>query len=198
MSMSLGVIETRGLIAAISAADTACKAADVSITSYKKIGSGLVSVCFSGEISAVKTAIECGVVAVHPPEHVLASLVIARPDQSVVNLLAGIRGKKQPVTAEEIIPTSVAKKAPSQKQPTISTPLKKTEPVKLVEAEVKALAVPKIAEPVKKAEPAVKVTEVAKPEPTINAGALKAAEVTKETKKTAVKSKKRPSNKPRK
>ncbi|MFR2697552.1 MAG: BMC domain-containing protein, partial [Proteus mirabilis] len=50
---SLGVIETRGLTAAIQAADAACKAASVEIIGYRKIGSGLVSVCFQGEISAV-------------------------------------------------------------------------------------------------------------------------------------------------
>lgn len=44
---SLGVIETRGLTAAIHAADAACKAASVEIIGYRKIGSGLVSICFS-------------------------------------------------------------------------------------------------------------------------------------------------------
>lgn len=53
---SLGVIETRGLAAAIQAADVACKAASVEIIGYRKIGSGLVSVCFQGEISAVKNS----------------------------------------------------------------------------------------------------------------------------------------------
>lgn len=55
---SLGVIETRGLVAAIQAVDAACKAAGVSCIGYRKVGSGLVSVCFEGEISAVYTAIE--------------------------------------------------------------------------------------------------------------------------------------------
>lgn len=58
---SLGVIETRGLVTAIQAVDAACKAAGVTCIGYRKIGSGLVSVCFEGEISAIHTAIERGV-----------------------------------------------------------------------------------------------------------------------------------------
>ncbi|STW12198.1 propanediol utilization protein PduA [Klebsiella pneumoniae subsp. rhinoscleromatis] len=50
---SLGVIETRGWVAAIQAVDAACKAAGVTCIGYRKPGSGLVSVCFEGEISAI-------------------------------------------------------------------------------------------------------------------------------------------------
>jgi microcompartment protein CcmL/EutN len=45
---SLGVIETRGLVAAVQAVDAACKSAGVSCIGYRKVGSGLVSVCFEG------------------------------------------------------------------------------------------------------------------------------------------------------
>jgi microcompartment protein CcmL/EutN len=51
------------VVAAIQAVDAACKAAGVTCIGYRKIGSGLVSVCFEGEISAIHTAIERGVVA---------------------------------------------------------------------------------------------------------------------------------------
>ncbi|EPF4245449.1 BMC domain-containing protein [Proteus mirabilis] len=92
---SLGVIETRGLTAAIQAADAACKAASVEIIGYRKIGSGLVSVCFQGEISAVKTAVEHGVDVVSQKELVIGSLVIARPEPSVITKLLTIKGKKK-------------------------------------------------------------------------------------------------------
>lgn len=46
---SLGVIETRGLVAAIQAVDAACKAARVTCIGYRKVGSGLVTVCFDGK-----------------------------------------------------------------------------------------------------------------------------------------------------
>ena len=84
MTTSLGVIETRGLISAIHAADAACKSAAVTLVGCKKIGSGLVSVMFHGEISAVSAAIESGVDAAQQVE---ASLVIARPDISVLAML---------------------------------------------------------------------------------------------------------------
>lgn len=84
---SLGVIETRGLTAAIQAADAACKAASVEIIGYRKIGSGLVSICFQGEISAIRTAIDSGIAVVNQTELVIGSLVIARPEPSIIEKL---------------------------------------------------------------------------------------------------------------
>lgn len=88
---SLGVIETRGWVAAIQAVDAACKAAGVTCIGYRKPGSGLVSVCFEGEISAIHTAIERGV-AVAGAEHTVKSLVIARPERCVVEALSNLKG----------------------------------------------------------------------------------------------------------
>lgn len=92
---SLGVIETRGLTAAIQAADAACKAANVEIAGYRKVGSGLVSVCFLGEISAMHTAIESGIAVISQSELVIGSLVIARPEPSVITKLLTPEGKKK-------------------------------------------------------------------------------------------------------
>lgn len=99
---SLGVIETRGLTAAIQAADAACKAANVEIIGYRKVGSGLVSVCFQGEISAVKTAIDHGVDVVSQKELVIGSLVIARPELSVITKLLTVKSKKKAPAVAEI------------------------------------------------------------------------------------------------
>ncbi|WP_193015516.1 BMC domain-containing protein [Proteus sp. FME41] len=102
---SLGVIETRGLTAAIQAADAACKAANVEIIGYRKVGSGLVSVCFQGEISAVKTAIDHGVEVVSQKELVIGSLVIARPEPSVIAKLLTVKHqKKAPIMAKAVPP----------------------------------------------------------------------------------------------
>lgn len=87
MTVSLGVIETVGFTAAIHAADAACKAAGVSLTGYRKAGSGLVSVYFEGEISAVKAAVECGIDAISDSAELCMSLVMARPDTSVLAML---------------------------------------------------------------------------------------------------------------
>ncbi len=92
---SLGVIETRGWVAAIQAVDAACKAAGVTCIGYRKPGSGLVSVCFEGEISAIHTAIERGV-AVAGAEHTVKSLVIARPERCVVEALSNLKGNPPP------------------------------------------------------------------------------------------------------
>ena len=100
---SLGVIETRGLTAAIQAADAACKAANVEIIGYRKVGSGLVSICFQGDISAVRTAVDHGVDVVSQKELVIGSLVIARPEPSVITKLLTIKSKKKaPVAVEKM------------------------------------------------------------------------------------------------
>ena len=87
MTVSLGVIETIGLTAAIHAADAACKAAGVRLTGYRKAGSGLVSVYFEGEISAVKVAVDSGVDVISGRAEFCMSLVMARPDTSVLAML---------------------------------------------------------------------------------------------------------------
>ncbi|WP_432807513.1 BMC domain-containing protein [Proteus hauseri] len=115
MMKSLGVIETRGLTAAIQAADAACKAANVEIIGYRKVGSGLVSVCFQGEISAVKTAIDHGVEVVSQSELVIGSLVIARPEPSVITKLLTIKGKKKDQHAEAVKPHVIASKTVNTK-----------------------------------------------------------------------------------
>ncbi|WP_438404291.1 BMC domain-containing protein [Aeromonas hydrophila] len=89
---SLGVIETRGLVAAIQAVDAACKAAGVSCIGYRKVGSGLVSVCFEGEISAIHTAIERGVAVAATIDQQVHTLVIARPEPSAVAALGNLKG----------------------------------------------------------------------------------------------------------
>ena len=57
---ALGMIETRGLTAAIEAADSMVKAAEVVLIGTEKIGSGLVSVMVRGDVGAVKAAVEAG------------------------------------------------------------------------------------------------------------------------------------------
>jgi microcompartment protein CcmL/EutN len=89
---SLGVIETVGLVAAVQAVDAACKAAEVTCFGYRKVGAGRVSVCFEGEISAVKTAVERGVAVVGNSASI-SSLVIARPEPSAIEALRTLKGR---------------------------------------------------------------------------------------------------------
>lgn len=89
---SLGVIEMRGFAAAIQAVDAACKSASVDFIGYRKVGAGLVSVCFEGEISAIHTAIERGLSVAAAIDKQVRSLVIARPEKSVVASLSNLKG----------------------------------------------------------------------------------------------------------
>ena len=57
---ALGMVETRGLTAAIEAADTMCKAANVTLVGTEKIGSVLVTIMVRGDVGAVKSAVEAG------------------------------------------------------------------------------------------------------------------------------------------
>lgn len=135
---SLGVIETRGLTAAIQVADAACKAANVEIIGYRKVGSGLVSICFQGEISAVRTAIDHGVDVVSQKELVIGSLVIARPEPSVITKLLTVKGKKKaPIVAEKVQEAAIEKVVEKIVEAPVKNEVEKLEAIKAV-ADLKA------------------------------------------------------------
>jgi Carbon dioxide concentrating mechanism/carboxysome shell protein len=118
---SLGVIETRGLVAAVHAVDAACKSAGVSCIGYRKVGSGLVSVCFEGEISAIHTAIERGVAVAELIDPQVKSLTIARPERSVVEALSTLKGHPPRAEAAAVAPLEaeiVALAAVETREPT--------------------------------------------------------------------------------
>ena len=88
MSMeALGMIETRGLTAAIEAADAMVKAAEVTLIGTEKIGSGLVSVMVRGDVGAVKAAVESGTAAASKLGEIIATRVIPRPHTDVEKIL---------------------------------------------------------------------------------------------------------------
>jgi ethanolamine utilization protein EutM len=76
---ALGLIETRGLIGAIEAADAMVKAANVELIGSEKIGSGLVTVMVRGDVGAVKAATDAGAEAARRVGEVVSVHVIARP-----------------------------------------------------------------------------------------------------------------------
>ena len=84
---ALGMIETRGLIASIEAADQMLKAANVVLIGTEKIGSGLVSVMVRGDVGAVKSAVEAGSAAAGRLGEVIAVHVIPRPHSDVEKIL---------------------------------------------------------------------------------------------------------------
>ncbi len=91
MMEALGMVETRGLVAAIEAADAMVKAANVVLIGSEKIGSGLVSVMVRGDVGAVKAAVEAGNQAAQSLGEVIATHVIPRPHADVEKLLPSIK-----------------------------------------------------------------------------------------------------------
>ena len=84
---ALGMIETRGLTAAIEAADAMVKAAEVVLIGTEKIGSGLVSVMVRGDVGAVKAATEAGANMAQRLGELVAVHVIPRPHADVEEIL---------------------------------------------------------------------------------------------------------------
>jgi microcompartment protein CcmL/EutN len=83
MNEALGMVETKGLIGAIEAADAMVKAANVEITGYEKIGYGLVTVMIRGDVGAVKAATDAGANAARKVGEVVSVHVIPRPHSEV-------------------------------------------------------------------------------------------------------------------
>lgn len=80
---ALGMIETRGLVAAIEAADAMVKAANVTIVGKEQIGGGLVTVMVRGDVGAVKAATDAGAAAAEKVGELVSVHVIARPHSEV-------------------------------------------------------------------------------------------------------------------
>ena len=85
------MVETRGLTAAIEAADTMVKAANVVLIGTEKIGSGLVTVMVRGDVGAVKSAVESGAESASRLGELVATQVIPRPHSDVEKILPTIK-----------------------------------------------------------------------------------------------------------
>lgn len=80
---ALGLIECRGLVAMIEAADAAVKAANVKLVGWEKIDAGLVTAIVRGEVGAVKAAVDAGAAAGRKVGEVLSTHVIPRPHANI-------------------------------------------------------------------------------------------------------------------
>ncbi|MFT9498112.1 BMC domain-containing protein [Anaerosolibacter sp.] len=87
MSDALGMIETKGLVGAIEAADAMTKSANVHLIGYEKIGSGLITVMVRGDVGAVKAAVDAGASAAAKVGELVSSHVIARPHMDTEKIL---------------------------------------------------------------------------------------------------------------
>ena len=97
MQEALGMIETRGLVGAIEAADAMVKAANVHLIGKEHVGGGLVTVMVRGDVGAVKAAVEAGGAAAKRVGELISVHVIPRPHGDVEGIL--------PSAAEEVAAT---------------------------------------------------------------------------------------------
>ncbi len=83
---AVGMIETKGLITLLEACDAALKSADVTMSGWDKIGSGMVTAFFVGDVAAVKAAVDAGAEAASQVGDVLGVQVIPRPHEDLAKL----------------------------------------------------------------------------------------------------------------
>ncbi len=84
---ALGMIETKGLVAAIEAADAMVKSANVQLIGKEQVGGGLGTVMVRGDVGAVKAATDAGAAAAEKVGELISVHVIARPHVEVDNIL---------------------------------------------------------------------------------------------------------------
>lgn len=111
--MSLGLVETLGLVAAVEAADAMLKAADVRLVRTHRVDPGRISHVVAGETSAVQAAVAAGVAAAERVGTVYGSLVIARPADDVWQAMLGVLPDAAE-TAEEAEPASDSATEPAE------------------------------------------------------------------------------------
>src|SRR5687767_10463350 len=80
---ALGLVETKGLVGAIEAADAGLKAADVRLLGSERADAGLVTVMFGGEVAAVRAAVDAGSAAAERVGQLVSAHVIPRPHESL-------------------------------------------------------------------------------------------------------------------
>ena len=87
MKEALGMVETKGLVGAVEAADAMVKAANVKLIGKEKIGSGLVTVMVRGDVGAVKASVDAGAAAAKRVGELVSVHVIPRPHEDVEGIL---------------------------------------------------------------------------------------------------------------
>ena len=87
MQEALGMVETKGLVATIEAADAMVKAANVQLVGYEKIGAGFVTAIVRGDVAAVKAATDAGAAAARRVGELVSVHVIPRPHGEVERVL---------------------------------------------------------------------------------------------------------------
>jgi len=88
MVLALGLIETKGMVGLVEATDAMCKAADVTLESTRQIGGGYVTVVVRGDVASVQAAVDAGAAAAKVVGELVASHVIPRPHDGLIQGMA--------------------------------------------------------------------------------------------------------------
>ncbi len=94
MNEALGMVETKGFVAAVEAADAMVKAANVKLMGRENIGSGLVTVMVTGDVGAVKAAVDAGAAAAKRVGELYSVHVIPRPASGISGIVPNIMESK--------------------------------------------------------------------------------------------------------
>jgi len=119
MPKAFGLVETRGLVAAIEAADAMVKTSNITLIGKERTDPAMITIKIVGDVAAVKSAVEAGAEAARKVGEVVATHIIPQPDEQLTTLFPELSDDKQ-----------VAKKEPVYKKedkPVVETPSKKTE-----------------------------------------------------------------------
>lgn len=159
---ALGMIETRGLVASIEAADAMVKAANVTLTCKEQVGGGLVTVMVRGDVGAVKAAVDAGAAAAERVGELVSVHVIPRPHEE----LEGMLTTPAPVTPTPKPPKEPEKvQEPPVSEPPAPQPEPQPEPEALAEEkaeEGESLQLADLTDEVLEAMPVVKLRSVAR------------------------------------
>lgn len=128
MSTALGLVETRGLVAAIEAADAMVKASKVKLIGKEVTKAALVTIKVTGDVAAVQSAVDAGAAAANRVGEVISTHVIPQPDKQIVTIIPEIESK-------EILPQS--KKEVKEKTKSVKRQEPETEPIIEIKSEPK-------------------------------------------------------------
>ncbi len=113
---ALGMVETKGLVAAIEAADAMLKAANVTLVNKEKVGSALITIMVEGDVGAVKAAVDAGAAAAERVGQLVSIHVIPRPHEETASML--VRTKEKPAEAiKEVV--EIAEEAETESKPEV-------------------------------------------------------------------------------
>lgn len=101
MTYALGLVETRGLVGAVEAADAMVKTANVRLVGKELVGSALTTVQIVGEVAAVKAAVDAGAAAAQRVGELVSIHVIPRPDDEIVKMMPWLEEGNEPPTKKE-------------------------------------------------------------------------------------------------